>query len=968
MSGRSISTQSRRGEKSSLYLLHQLKAEKKHLLLVSFANILSVSLIVIAFSVQIANTPTNPNNIAKIGTAGPFWASCYSNPEVSDPQNFPYYVGCIPISVMFSFLGSIVGGVSTVAGLKYAISSTIRLIRLSKLGSRHSVDHIIGVAMLVLIHILLIIVSIIAWVYLIKPSETWQTDEKGNAFQNNNEWTIDGWYVFFGGLMFAVSFPFSIALCCIEKNLLCPRVLSHSNSVDFNQGDSVENESAVDIPLLGGSKDDSNAHADANITTTAAAVTATSTSPAISTSTNNSNNNNKCCCCSLYLCWAVILLLLCFSATTILPPIWNLAASSWFLRGKSPNSWVDWKILGFRPCHLDKTCKCDPLVNCNWMAINIFTDTILYYMVLFVGVILGAVSHSYQWKWKRVPLPSLLHRCGLRSYKNGCSLLEAFAIIILVLLFIVWFCYWAFAYPRISKEESKLDCWLGPGNFSHISVGGCLNKPFSNAINVAPNSIPTGYSWLQISARASGHMASLSFALTMLPVAKCNVLLSAMGLGWEEVLHWHRGLGATSFFLMTFHMSLWWIKWSLEGVLWENIFPSNTNAWLWVSPVVNHYENFTIVMSHLSWCLLLFTVMLAWWGRRSMYHLFYLVHQMTLIVMIIGLVHAWSFWYFALPGLVMWWMDRLLRMVRETDALLVRKCQAIHVKGEQTGVTHLQVYSPSLASRFLPGQYAWVLIPGVSNTVAHPFTANCIKNGHVSFLCKDMSSTKNAEEDERDMPWTRRLYNLAAKNEEEPHAPSIVGSVTVVGFYGGVSKQSLTRAPVLLVAGGIGITPVISVFQSALNAGVQDLTLLWTVKGVGMLHLPVVSDIFQLFAMQRASADDNCIVKVIVHVTRGEVNEENLPTWATLADNVAETKDNLVCNLVQIKRGRPNLRNVFEEVVERNMAKEMDGGVLALANDIGFTFACGPSKMQDDVTSLSEQYGFYKNHTETFLF
>ena len=71
--------------------------------------------------------------------------------------------------------------------------------------------------------------------------------------------------------------------------------------------------------------------------------------------------------------------------------------------------------------------------------------------------------------------------------------------------------------------------------------------------------MPTGYGWLHVTGRATGHMASLSFSLTLLPVAKCNVLLDAMGLGWEEVLHWHWSRRSV-YFSMTLHMVTWWIK------------------------------------------------------------------------------------------------------------------------------------------------------------------------------------------------------------------------------------------------------------------------------------------------------------------------------------------------------------------------------------------------------------------------
>ena len=77
-----------------------------------------------------------------------------------------------------------------------------------------------------------------------------------------------------------------------------------------------------------------------------------------------------------------------------------------------------------------------------------------------------------------------------------------------------------------------------------------------------------------------------------------------------------------------------------------------------------------------------------------------------------------------------------------------------------------------------------------------------------------------------------------------------------------------TNAPVVLVAGGIGITPVISVFQAALKANVQDVTLIWVIRNISYRH-----GISQLLEDFRARGHSST-VNVIVHVTRG--------TWKNL--------------------------------------------------------------------------------------
>ena len=279
-----------------------------------------------------------------------------------------------------------------------------------------------------------------------------------------------------------------------------------------------------------------------------------------------------------------------------------------------------------------------------------------------------------------------------------------------------------------------------------------------------------------------------------------------------------------------------------------------------------------------------------------------------------------------------------MRMCREAEALTCREVTPI--KGPR--VTHVKVYAPELASRFRPGQYAWLLVPSVSPTSAHPFTANVIDTDHISFLCKDMTPTsalRKSQEGEggnemQQANWTRRLFDVAESTAAHGSlgngvaAATATGGVTVVGFYGGVPASSFTNAPVVLVAGGIGITPVISVFQAALKANVQDVTLIWVIRNISYIDLPVISQLLEDFARGGHSST----VNVIVHVTRGDLEESSLPSWCMFDSKGSDesggvpeggkggeaSKNVPSGRRVLIKSGRPNMMHLFEEVVARN--------------------------------------------------
>lgn len=135
-------------------------------------------------------------------------------------------------------------------------------------------------------------------------------------------------------------------------------------------------------------------------------------------------------------------------------------------------------------------------------------------------------------------------------------------------------------------------------------------------------------------------------------------------------------------------MLLWWIKWAVEGSFTANLLFIDTNKWLWVTPVWQHYENWSVLMAQISWFFFAAMIVIAWRCRRKMYRLFYVTHHVGIVFLLFGLVHAWSFWYFVAPGLCLWWVDRMNRLVGSARALQVLRSKAqSHSDGSQVTVS-----------------------------------------------------------------------------------------------------------------------------------------------------------------------------------------------------------------------------------------------------------------------------------------
>jgi len=107
-------------------------------------------------------------------------------------------------------------------------------------------------------------------------------------------------------------------------------------------------------------------------------------------------------------------------------------------------------------------------------------------------------------------------------------------------------------------------------------------------------------------------------------------------------------------------------------------------------------------------------------------------------------------------------------------------------------------FRPIDGFNFRPGQYAFLNIPQLSKFQWHPFSISSNPSQHyISFHIKDMSK----------LSWTRRLAGLSM---DGTFGPELV--VNVDGPYG-YPPDYLDFEVLILVAGGVGITPVHSILM-----------------------------------------------------------------------------------------------------------------------------------------------------------
>ncbi len=312
--------------------------------------------------------------------------------------------------------------------------------------------------------------------------------------------------------------------------------------------------------------------------------------------------------------------------------------------------------------------------------------------------------------------------------------------------------------------------------------------------------------------------------------------------------------------------------------------------------------------------------------RRRAFELFYYAHFLFLVLVAGGLYHAAYGPEFLLPGLILWVVDRAVRFCYNFRS--VELTEVTHCSGNVTKLKFEGV-SPTAA-----GQMAWVQIPSVSFANWHPFTIASAPGDKIGTIAIRALGG-----------YTNKVQRLSgnvktSKGDHQACVNALAGQIKirVDGPYG-VEPVAWTRYPVvLLVAGGIGITPGISIAshivreaaRGRLAGGERHIHLLWSVGNIQ--HTDWFEEELKSLAALSLRPDVLVSLSVSIYVTGRRSASTRSQEEHELGDD-AMVKYN---GPGEVREGRPNVLRWFQNV------KEMRPGVDAAVN------LCGPPSLVAD--------------------
>ncbi|KAE9595488.1 hypothetical protein Lal_00030929 [Lupinus albus] len=289
---------------------------------------------------------------------------------------------------------------------------------------------------------------------------------------------------------------------------------------------------------------------------------------------------------------------------------------------------------------------------------------------------------------------------------------------------------------------------------------------------------------LDIAALRMALIGNICLTFLFFPVARGSSVLPFFKLTSESTIKYHIWLGHIVMTLFTAHGICYIIFWAVTNqisqvVKWDKVGVSNVAGEL------------SLIFGLFMWIATIPRI------RRKFFELFFYTHYLYTLFIVFFIFHVGiTYACLMLPSFYLFMVDRYLRFLQSRNQVRlvsarVLPCEAVELN-----------FSKAHGLTYNPTSIMFVNIPSISKLQWHPFTITSnsnLENENLSVVIKS------------DGTWTQKLYKLLST-----HSTIDRLGVSVEGPYGPASTDFLRHDTLVLISGGSGITPFISIIRELL--------------------------------------------------------------------------------------------------------------------------------------------------------
>ncbi|XP_074294227.1 ferric reduction oxidase 4-like [Silene latifolia] len=280
-----------------------------------------------------------------------------------------------------------------------------------------------------------------------------------------------------------------------------------------------------------------------------------------------------------------------------------------------------------------------------------------------------------------------------------------------------------------------------------------------------------------------GYASNVAWAFVFFPVTRLSSILPLVGLTYESSIKYHIWVGQVVMVLSALHSLGFFIYWlmtnqMLEALEWSPTYVSNLSG-------------------EISWVFLLVIWVTSFaYTRRKTFEVFFYTHQLYALATFFYVVHIGVSWTCQiLPGIFLFTLDRYLRFLQSRSNARLISARLL------PGGTVEMTFHKSPGVHYGVTSTLFVNAPKISKLQWHPFTVISNENLEPDTLSIAFNSGGS---------WTEKIHKQLSSSLDRLQ-------VSVEGPYEPASTSFLERDSLVLISGGSGVTPYISIIREIIH-------------------------------------------------------------------------------------------------------------------------------------------------------